>query len=131
MEIIFVVTALAFASVLILLVLLAAAGISAAFGASFHAVFVNGLWALLLPPALVLLGYLFGRNSLEVNYLEIVSDRIPASFDGYRIVQISDMHLRSFRDRPEVLSGIIDRVNAENPDLIVFSGDLVTVYGES
>ena len=43
MEIIFVVTALAFASVLILLVLLAAAGISAAFGASFHAVFVNGL----------------------------------------------------------------------------------------
>ena len=47
MEIIFVVTALAFASVLILLVLLAAAGISAAFGASFHAVFVNGLWALL------------------------------------------------------------------------------------
>ncbi|MBO8466367.1 MAG: metallophosphoesterase [Bacteroidetes bacterium] len=128
MEIIFVVTALAFASVLILLVLLAAAGISAAFGASFHAVFVNGLWALLLPPALVLPGYLFWRNSLEVNYPEIVSDRIPASFDGYRIVQISDMHLRSFRDRPEVLSGIIDRVNAENPDLIVFSGDLVTVH---
>lgn len=128
MEILFVAVALLFVSVLLILVLLVVAGISAIFGAGFQTVFVNGLCVLLIPPVLILYGYLFGRNSLTVNRLEIPADSVPAAFDGYRIVQISDMHLRSFRDRPKVLSKIIDRVNAENPDLIVFSGDLVTTH---
>lgn len=126
MEILFVAIALVFVSVIILLILLLVAGISSAFGTGFQTVFVNGLWVLLLPPVIVLAGYLFGRNSLAVNHIEVGSESVPPAFDGYRIVQISDMHLRSFRDRPEVLLKIIGRINAENPDLIVFSGDLVT-----
>ena len=128
MEILFVAIALVFVSVIILLILLLVAGISSAFGTGFQTVFVNGLWVLLLPPVIVLAGYLFGRNSLAVNHIEVGSESVPPAFDGYRIVQISDMHLRSFRDRPEVLLKIIGRVNAENPDLIVFSGDLVTTH---
>ena len=128
MEILFVAIALVFVSVIILLILLLVAGISSAFGAGFQTVFVNGLWVLLLPPVIVLAGYLFGRNSLAVNHIEVGSESVPPAFDGYRIVQISDMHLRSFRDRPEVLLKIIGRINAENPDLIVFSGDLVTTH---
>ena len=128
MEILFVAIALVFVSVIILLILLLVAGISSAFGAGFQTVFVNGLWVLLLPPVIVLAGYLFGRNSLAVNHIEVGSESVSPAFDGYRIVQISDMHLRSFRDRPEVLLKIIGRINAENPDLIVFSGDLVTTH---
>ena len=128
MEILFVAIALVFVSVIILLILLLVAGISSAFGAGFQTVFVNGLWVLLLPPVIVLAGYLFGRNSLAVNHIEVGSESVPPAFDGYRIVQISDMHLRSFGDRPEVLLKIIGRINAENPDLIVFSGDLVTTH---
>lgn len=128
MEILFVAIVLVFVSVVILVLILLAAGISSVFGAGFRTVFVNGLWVLLLPPVIVLTGYLIGRNSLVVNHIEVRSESVPASFDGYRIVQISDMHLRSFRDRPEVLLKIIGRINAENPDLIVFSGDLVTAH---
>ena len=120
MEIIFVTVALLAVSAVILVILAAAAGISALAGASFHTVFVNGLWILLLPPLLILYGYVAGRNRVEVKHIRTVSEKIPESFDGYRIVQISDLHLRSFRDRPRVLSGIIDKVNAQAPDLRIW-----------
>ena len=126
MEFIFVLTVLGFVSLAILLVLLVTAGIAALCGASFGTVFLNGLWVLVIPPAVILYGWLIGRNQVTVNYIEIASEHLPASFDGYRIVHISDMHLRSFKSRDRALERIIDRINAEDPDLIAFTGDLVT-----
>ena len=128
MEFIFVLTVLGFVSLAILLLLLVAAGIAALCGASFGTVFLNGLWALVIPPAVILYGWLIGRNQVTVNHIEIPSEHLPASFDGYRIVHISDMHLRSFKSRGKALEKIVDRINAENPDLIAFTGDLVTTH---
>ncbi len=51
--------------------------------------------------------------------------RIPAAFDGYRIVQLSDLHTGTFAGREEVLEAIVDSVNALDADLVVFTGDLV------
>ena len=128
MEFIFVLTVLGFVSLAILLVLLVTAGIAALCGASFGTVFLNGLWVLVIPPAVILYGWLIGRNQVTVNHIEIASEHLPASFDGYRIVHISDMHLRSFKSRDRALERIIDRINAEDPDLIAFTGDLVTTH---
>lgn len=128
MEIVFVLGVTVVFSIAIIVLLLVVAGISSVFGASFHTVFVYGLWALLIPPLFILFGWLFGRNSVSVHNVVINSSSLPEAFDGYRIVQISDLHLRSFKDRPERLAEIIDRVNSEKPDLIVFTGDLVTVH---
>ncbi len=125
-EIIFVSIILGMISIAMLLVILAVAGLSALCGASFTAVFLKGLWVLLIPPAVILYGSLYGRDRISVNTVEISSDRIPVSFDGYRIVHLSDMHLRSFRNRAKVLGRIIEHVDAQKPDLIVFTGDLVT-----
>ena len=99
MEFIFVLTVLGFASLATVFLLLIVAGVAAAFGVSFGTVFLNGLWALAIPPAVILYGWLIGRNQVAVNHVEIVSEHVPASFDGYRIVHISDMHLRSFKSR--------------------------------
>ncbi len=128
MEFIFGLTVLGFASLATVFLLLIVAGVAAAFGVSFGTVFLNGLWALAIPPAVILYGWLIGRNQVAVNHVEIVSEHVPASFDGYRIVHISDMHLRSFKSRGKALEKIVDRVNAENPDLIAFTGDLVTTH---
>ena len=128
MEFIFVLTVLGFVSLATVFLLLIVAGVAAAFGVSFGTVFLNGLWALAIPPAVILYGWLIGRNQVAVNHVEIVSEHVPASFDGYRIVHISDMHLRSFKSRGKALEKIVDRVNAENPDLIAFTGDLVTTH---
>ena len=127
-ELVFVLIFLAVTCVAITIILLAVAGLAALCGGAFLTVFVKGLWALLLPPALVLYGWLIGRDRIAVNTVEIVSEDIPESFDGYRIVHISDMHLRSFRNRTGVLFGIVDRINALRPDLIAFTGDLVTSH---
>jgi len=51
------------------------------------------------------------------------------AFEGYRIAQISDMHLGSWADSGS-LQRAIDEVLALNPDLIVFTGDLVNYRTE-
>ncbi|MBQ5618844.1 MAG: metallophosphoesterase, partial [Alistipes sp.] len=55
---------------------------------------------------------------------------LPSSFDGYRIVHISDMHLMSFAGRERALERAVGKINALEPDLIAFTGDLVTLGPE-
>lgn len=74
----------------------------------------------------MLYGMLVGRNSYEVRQVDVMSDDIPLSFDGYRIVHISDLHLRSFRSRPASLERAVRKINSLDPDLVLFTGDMVT-----
>ncbi len=54
-----------------------------------------------------------------------VSKDLPQSFDGYKIVHLSDLHLGTFKHYPRALHNIVAKVNAEKADLIAFTGDLV------
>lgn len=74
-------------------------------------------------------GATYGRLHYTVNKEEIITDRLPASFDNYRIVQISDLHLGNFKNKTTFISDIVKQVNKQNPDLIVFTGDLVNNRG--
>ena len=70
-------------------------------------------------------GSFVGFNKLEVNRQTFVSGDLPKAFDGYQIVLFSDAHVGSYTDRNEyVLKRAIDSINAQQPDLIVFVGDL-------
>jgi len=51
-------------------------------------------------------------------------DKLPSAFKGFKIVQISDMHLGSWTT-PKPLVQAVDMINEMNADLIVFTGDLV------
>jgi predicted MPP superfamily phosphohydrolase len=53
------------------------------------------------------------------------SPKVPEAFNGYKIVHISDLHLSSFADSHAFLQRIIDTINAQQPDLICFTGDFV------
>ena len=86
-----------------------------------------GLLSLLLPPLLLLYGVLVERNCYRVRTVEIASEMLPAAFDGYTLVQLSDIHSRSFRYRVRSLERAVDKVNALGADLVVFTGDLVTI----
>lgn len=70
-------------------------------------------------------GYVWGLSRFTVKNVEIVSDRIPAAFDGYRIVQVSDLHLGSWRSSPEEVERVAELVEAQNPDVVMFTGDLI------
>ncbi len=62
---------------------------------------------------------------VDVGRIEIPLAGLARVFDGYRVVQISDVHADGWMT-PERLSDAIRRVNGERPDLVAFTGDLVT-----
>ncbi|WP_100011199.1 metallophosphoesterase [Lentibacillus sediminis] len=61
---------------------------------------------------------------LSINEQEILSGRIPAAFQNYRIVQFSDTHI-GFHYTLEQFRGLIAKINELEPDLLLFTGDLV------
>ena len=65
---------------------------------------------------------LWGNTALEVNEYEIVSDRIPEAFSGFRIAQVSDLHNAEFGEGSEKL---IELLSQTDPDMIVITGDLI------
>lgn len=68
---------------------------------------------------------LINRFRLDVNEVEIGIEGLPAEFDGYRIAQISDLHVGTYGNDTTFVSTLADRVNALDADLIVFTGDIV------
>ena len=62
---------------------------------------------------------------MRVTETSYSSPQVPSEFDGYKIVHISDLHLSSFADSHTFLQRIIDTINAQQPDLICFTGDFV------
>jgi predicted MPP superfamily phosphohydrolase len=73
--------------------------------------------------------YLYGREveirRVEIKPLTLTLPRLAPEFDGYRIVQIGDIHLDDWT-KPERLSGIVKKVNAQRPDLIAIMGDFAS-----
>lgn len=97
---------------------------------SFKKTFLWGLLSLLLPPVMILYGSMIERNIYQVKKAEISFDELPEGFDGYRIVHISDIHARSFTKREKSLQRAVDKINSLNPDLIAFTGDLITLSAD-
>jgi len=65
-----------------------------------------------------------GKYAYRVIKHTLYFDDLPASFDGFTLTQISDVHAGSFTNPKEVQKGI-DLINAQKSDLFVFTGDLV------
>ena len=96
----------------------------------FKKVFLWGLLSLAVPPAVIGYGILVERNRFEIKEVEIEFDNLPKSFDGYRIVHISDIHARSFSRRTDQLEKAVEIINGLESDLIAFTGDLITLVPE-
>ena len=90
-------------------------------------------WALALPTAWLLLmvyGFFFGWRHLVVRSATCNSPLLPQSFDGYRVVQLSDIHIGTFLRNRSFIDKMVRAVNAQRPDLVVFTGDLVNVSAQ-
>lgn len=88
----------------------------------FTALGLAGLWLCLFA-----YGNLFGRYFHETKKVEIPCKGLPESFKGYRIVHISDLHLDGYAGKEDVLLSIVNDINALKPDLICFTGDLISI----
>ena len=75
-------------------------------------------------------GFTWGWRHITVNRYRFAHSDVPSSFVGYKIVQLSDFHIGTLSGHPEVVQHIVDSVNALEPDLIVFTGDLVNMAAD-
>ena len=75
----------------------------------------------------LLIGIKWGRYNFKKNYQDIVINKWSKLLDNYKIIHISDLHLGSFNNVKE-LEIVVEMINEENPDLVVFTGDLVNNY---
>lgn len=64
------------------------------------------------------------KYNYQVKKQRLSFDNLPASFDGLKILHFSDVHSGSFTNKKAVEHGI-EKMMAQNADLIIFSGDLV------
>lgn len=64
----------------------------------------------------------FENNFITITKINIKSDKLPENFDKYKIVQLSDLHSKRFGKSQKSL---VKRIKDIEPDLIVFTGDLV------
>ena len=70
-------------------------------------------------------GTYVGFKQLEVVHLDLVFDDLPEAFDGYKIVQFSDVHAGTYTgSRQDILRRAVDSINAQKADAVVFTGDL-------
>lgn len=76
---------------------------------------------------LALYGNLYGRFRHEVKHVQLSFETLPQAFDGLRIVHISDIHLDGWKGHERQLLERIDEINALEPDIICFTGDLVSL----
>jgi predicted MPP superfamily phosphohydrolase len=65
---------------------------------------------------------------VDVEQVELVLPRLPKSFSGFRLLQLSDIHLGGWMDR-ERLAHVVDIVNSQSVDLVVMTGDYVLGHG--
>lgn len=87
-------------------------------------------WFFALIPALGVMGwfafgFIEGWKRLELKHITFTSPDLPPYFDGFRLVQITDFHLGSFPPGNDFVQKVVDATNNEEPDMILFTGDLV------
>lgn len=71
-------------------------------------------------------GVFIGRNQFEIKNFEYSSTSLPKTFDDYKIVHISDLHIDSWKGNKAALKRFVDLVNQQKPNLIAFTGDLIS-----
>jgi uncharacterized protein len=77
-----------------------------------------------IPFLTMLYGITKGKYNYTVEKLTLTFKELPKAFDGFRLVQISDIHSGSF-DNPDRVKAGVAMINELQGDVVCFTGDLV------
>lgn len=83
-----------------------------------------------VPFAWGLYGLVFGRLDLETTHHRVELDRLPQGFDGFRIAQLSDIHIGPYMTGREIRQ-VVDTTNRLKADMILLTGDYVIWDGST
>ena len=82
----------------------------------------NILIFLLVTIIVLFIFFTWQNNSITINNISFKNNAIPDSFNGYKILQISDLHNKEFGTNQDKILAQIEKIN---PDIIVVTGDLI------
>ncbi len=84
-----------------------------------------GIVVAFIPFISIIEGIWKGRYNYKIKNVKFHFDNLPAAFDGFRILQISDWHIGSFLGHYDKVEEAVEMVNSQNADIILFTGDIV------
>ena len=84
-----------------------------------------GLGAAAIPFSALIWGMVKGATDFRVKRVTLRYPNLPEAFDGFRILQISDLHVGSYNGNTEPLLRASQLINQQGADLVVMTGDLV------
>ena len=92
-----------------------------------RSVFISrmGIFVAAIPFTSLIYSVLIGRFNFQLNKRTIYFDHLPKAFDGFKIVQFSDLHAGSLIGQQNEFKKAIDIINEQNADIVVFTGDMV------
>ena len=70
-------------------------------------------------------GCLIDRHWLQIVHSDVYLPGLPPEFEGYRVAQLSDIHIDEFTE-PFFVREAVERINRLNPDAVFLTGDFVT-----
>jgi predicted MPP superfamily phosphohydrolase len=83
-----------------------------------------GLIIASIPFFSLIYGMAFNAYNYRIRRMRLILPDLPASFDSFKIVQVSDIHTGSFLST-EPLAHAVNLINEQKPDVVFFTGDLV------
>lgn len=83
-----------------------------------------------IPFASLIYGMTKGRFNYKVYRHSLEFSGLPDALDGLKAVQISDLHLGSLYGYQYEMNRVVDMIHKEQPDIILFTGDMVNYYTE-
>ena len=89
---------------------------------------IVGLFSGFLPFSIIVYAIFKAVYHFKIHQHKIRFNFLPKSFEGLKIVQISDLHIGGFNYRFKILERAVKLINELEPDLIFFTGDLVNNY---
>ena len=90
-------------------------------------IMISGLSIAAIPFFGLLYGMIQGKYNFKVIRKKLAYDRLPKSFNGFKILQISDIHSGSL-DNKEKIEYAIDLINQQDFDIFLFTGDIVNNF---
>ncbi len=90
-------------------------------------VMISGLAVASIPFFSLIYGMTLGKYNYKVIKKKLAYQRLPKSFDGFKILHITDIHSGSL-DNKEKIEGAIDLINQQEFDVLLFTGDIVNNF---
>lgn len=85
--------------------------------------------ALISSLAFITAGTYLSNKLVKISRYNIKTEKIPFEFDKFKIIQLSDFHNYNYLGKDNKI--VVDKINDENPDIIVMTGDMVNKYDDN